>query len=249
MHSRKRLFALLLCATAGSACASEARQPPQAAARAEQPAGGGAAPIAPATPTGLAPVPGAPAGAPIPPAPPASTASPVDASAGAAAVSDADPGRGATDSNSASVSDPQIVGLAVSISDAQVANARLARVRANGDSVKKLAAMLLARHELALRKQKELKIEPQESALSTEFEVRAESDRRKLDKVTGDEFDRAYLDLQIDWHRRLLEVLERQLLGSARDAQVRSLLWEVKPKLEEQLSIATQARQGLSQRR
>jgi putative membrane protein len=85
---------------------------------------------------------------------------------------------------------------------------RIAVLRANSNQVKQFAQRVADDHNRANRKLKEI-------AWSKDLEVCNEMDQRRaklllaLQRHTGDDFDREYLTLQVDQHRRVVRLFQQ----------------------------------------
>jgi len=136
---------------------------------------------------------------------------------------------------SAPPTDEQIAGFAEAVISAQIEQAKLARLKTKNEKVKKLAASMLARFGQAQQRQAKLRLKPAESELATQMGVDASDAKRRLDNASGPDFDRIYVAVQVDAHRKLLDILDRELLPNAKNAELKALLLDARPKVAEQL--------------
>lgn len=91
-----------------------------------------------------------------------------------------------------------------------------------------------------------LRISPLEGAESRSLTREAAATQAQLARLTGDEFDRAYLSSQITEHEHLLEMLDRTLIPSARTAELRTALQnDVRPMVSSHLVRARTLRERL----
>lgn len=134
--------------------------------------------------------------------------------------------------------DTQIAQVTEGVNSAEIEQAELARSMSRNAKVLAFATMMIDHHGEAKRKQAQLKVSPQPSALSTKLAEEAKATLSRLRKTSGAEFDRAYLQAQVDGHQKVLDTLERDLIPQAEDAQLVSYLNELKPKVEHHLSQA-----------
>jgi putative membrane protein len=141
--------------------------------------------------------------------------------------------------------DARIVAIADAANDAEIEQGRLARVRATDARVRDLAALMVKHHAEARREQKKLEVDPEPGA--DVLNRKRESDRQlaELREKKGIEFDRAYLELQIEQHRTLLDKIERELLPAAQDASVTAYLKEIQPRVASHLAQAERLHQEL----
>ena len=63
---------------------------------------------------------------------------------------------------------------------------------------------------------------------------------------TGKDFDRAYLQSQIEQHQKVLDTIDRQLMPNAKNPQLRSHLQSMRPTIEQHLQTAKEAQQALN---
>jgi putative membrane protein len=110
---------------------------------------------------------------------------------------------------------------------------RIAALRANSSQVRQFAQRMADDHVRANRKLKEI-------AWSKDLEVCSEMDERRaklllaLQRRTGDDFDREYLTLQVDQHRRAVQLF-RQHAQSGHDGELRGFAEAKLPALEAHL--------------
>jgi len=138
----------------------------------------------------------------------------------------------------AKLEDAEIVAITDAANSAEIEQGRLARDKAKDPRVRDFAAMMVDHHGRAQQDQQKLSVESAANAESRRMQGDAEEALQALKQKRGKEFDRAYLQLQIDEHRNVLEALEDQLLPSAKDPKVKAYLENIKPKVESHLAQA-----------
>jgi predicted outer membrane protein len=198
-------------------------------------------PIAPeAAPTSTAPtlaavdVPVGVGGATSAPLPPAPTGEP----------NAAEPGPQDSLRERAPLSDEQIVAVSSAADRAALDQAKVARDKARDGNVKKLAERLATEHgeleknrgELVVR----LGVKAAPSSLSDELTTDAVSSLATLKKAGPADFDAVYLDAQIRSHQRLLELFDTQLIGSAKNVDLKHFLQDARARTQAQLELATE---------
>ena len=90
----------------------------------------------------------------------------------------------------------------------------------------------------------------QASLSPSDVSNRLESDAKQMSasintEKAGKDFDRTYIDAQVKEHRAVLDAIERELLPSAKSAEVKDLLQTVRPKIEGHLREAEDIQKGL----
>jgi putative membrane protein len=59
-----------------------------------------------------------------------------------------------------------------------------------------------------------------------------------LKKAPAADFDRAYIDAQVDGHRKVLNTLQKELLPDANNADLKAYLEKIQPTVEKHLKAA-----------
>lgn len=136
----------------------------------------------------------------------------------------------AADSGAAAPLDDASLALTLrTANDAEIQAARTASEKTGSASVKDFAQMMLLGHQKSnediaanLKRMGEV---PQENAMATSLRSEAETQASQLASQSGDAFDKAYLDQQVDAHKKVLSLLDDALSNPvARDPQFRALL-------------------------
>jgi predicted outer membrane protein len=68
----------------------------------------------------------------------------------------------------------------------------------------------------------------------------------KLNQAKGADFDRAYLDAQVEGHEKALDTLRQRLLPSANNPELTKYLRGLQPKIEQHLARARTLRDALA---
>jgi len=176
-----------------------------------------------------------------PPAPPS------DADAGTATSSTANaPAPTSADATPVppSLTDEQIAAITDAANSAEIAQAKLAESKSKNAEVKRFAAMMIKHHGEAKNKQAKLKLQTADSADSTALKADASSTLDTLKKDTGKDFDKAYIDAQVDGHQKVLEAINQKLLPNVKNADLKAYLDEIKPRVEEHLKQAKEIQQN-----
>ncbi len=166
-------------------------------------------------------------------------------SAGDISASERSPVAG-RDEASAQLDDPRILAFTSAANQAEVEQGRLARERAKDPRVRDFAAMMVSHHTEALQNQQKLKISPEPGADVLNMQREGKQRLDTLRDKKGAEFDREYMELQVEEHRRLLDKINRELMPAAKDKTVVSYLEEIRPRVESHLAQAQRLQQELS---
>jgi putative membrane protein len=124
--------------------------------------------------------------------------------------------------------DPQIAHIAYTAGVIDIAAAKQAMTKASNKGVKAFAGDMVRDHE-AVNKQaldlvKKLKVTPEDNDTSRSLSKQAADKLAELGKLKGTEFDKAYVANEVAYHKAVNGALETQLIPSASNAELKSLL-------------------------
>jgi len=147
-------------------------------------------------------------------------------------------------SSQTALSDPQIAMVTDRVNTAEIEQARIAQSKSKNEQVRHFAEMMIEHHSRAKNEQQALGLDTAESALSRQLEQKSKMTLETLNAKTGNDFDRAYLQAQVEGHQEALDTI-RQLEQSAQNSELRSYLENLTPKVEQHLQQARAAQQAL----
>lgn len=135
---------------------------------------------------------------------------------------------GAAHAEDAKLTDPQIAHIAYTAGNIDIAAAKQAVDKASAKDVKAFAQDMLRDHE-AVNKQaldlvKKLGVTPQDNATSKALSKQAADKLADLGKLSGAAYDKAYVANEVAYHKTVNGALETQLIPSASNAELKSLL-------------------------
>src|SRR6185503_14612404 len=126
----------------------------------------------------------------------------------------------------------------------------LAQSKAKDSRVKKFAAMMVVDHSQAKRQQADLiqrlgitAIDTKKSAAITEESNRTLESLRALSR---NEFDRAYIDVQVDAHQKVIDSFDNELIPNTKNSEFKAALVEFRPMVESHLREAQEIQQSLA---
>jgi putative membrane protein len=124
--------------------------------------------------------------------------------------------------------DPQIAHIAYTAGVIDIAAAKQAITKASNKDVKAFAEDMVRDHE-AVNKQaldlvKKLKVTPEDNDTSKALSKQAADRLAELGKLKGAEYDKAYVANEVAYHKAVNSALETQLIPSASNADLKSLL-------------------------
>ena len=161
-------------------------------------------------------------------------------SAASGAVAPSNPGGDAL-----ALTDAQIASITDRVHSAEIEQAELARQKSRDPRVQSFATMMIDHHWQAQRQQRALHVGEAESPLGEELTRDARSTIDSLKAKQGPEFDRAYLQAQVEGHQKVLHTIQRELRPNARDPGLGDYLEELEPQVALHLERAQEAQREL----
>jgi putative membrane protein len=124
--------------------------------------------------------------------------------------------------------DPQIAHIAYTAGIIDIGAAKLAIQKSKNQDVVAFANDMVRDHEAvnvqALDLVKKLNVTPEDNDTSKALSQTAAGERAKLATLEGAEFDRAYVENEVAYHKQVNGALETLLIPSAENAELKSLL-------------------------
>ena len=128
----------------------------------------------------------------------------------------------------AKLTDPQIAHIAYTAGVIDVAAGKQALSKASNKEVKAFADNMVRDHEtvnnLALDLVKKLNVTPEDNDTSKALSKQAADKSAELGKLNGAAFDKAYVANEVTYHKAVNSALETQLIPSASNPELKSLL-------------------------
>jgi putative membrane protein len=128
----------------------------------------------------------------------------------------------------AKLTDPQIAHIAYTAGVIDVAAGKQALSKVSNKEVKAFADNMVRDHEavnkLALDLVKKLNVTPEDNDTSKALSKQAADKSAELGKLSGAAFDKAYVANEVAYHKAVNNALETQLIPSASNPELKSLL-------------------------
>jgi putative membrane protein len=139
-------------------------------------------------------------------------------------------------------SDPQIAAIVVTANQVDIDAGKLAKSKSKNKEVDKFAQQMITDHG-AVNKQavalaKKLKVKPEASDTSKSLKKGGDENIAKLKKLKGAEFDKEYVDHEVAYHQAVLDAIDKTLIPSAQNADLKGLIVKVRPAIEAHLEHA-----------
>ncbi len=138
--------------------------------------------------------------------------------------------------------DAQIAGIVVAANTVDIDAGKLAKSKATNKDVKRFAEHMITDHTGSNKKAtalvKKLKVTPEESDTSKKLKDDGAANVSKLKGLKGTEFDKAYIDNEVTYHQTVLDAIDKILIPSAKNSELKDLLEKTRPVINDHLQMA-----------
>lgn len=146
--------------------------------------------------------------------------------------------------------DAQIAAIVVTANQVDIDAGELARERSRHAGVQSFAESMVAAHtavnEQARALVTKLGVTPEENATSRTLKAGGDKNVAHLKTLDAGAFNRAYIDHEVAYHAQVLEALDKTLIPSATDPELKDLLVTVRPAFVAHLEHAKRLQEELS---
>ena len=143
---------------------------------------------------------------------------------------------------SAPKNDDEIVNMLLTVNTEEMNLAKLGKNQAQDSKVKEFANHMMAMHaksndEASMLRKRE-KIALSESIPSNTLKIVTEDKIEAMRSKKGKEFDRAFIQAQVELHQKALQKLQTSLIPYAQNAQLKAMLEKTKGEVQHHLEMA-----------
>jgi putative membrane protein len=146
-------------------------------------------------------------------------------------------------------SDPQIAAIVVTANQVDIDAGKLALRHTRSRDVKQFAQQMVTDHsgvnKQALALARKLKVTPEASDTSKSLKQGGDENLARLKGLKGAAFDRAYVAQEVSYHQAVLDAIDKTLIPSARNAQLKALVVKVRPAIAAHLEHAKHLQSAL----
>jgi putative membrane protein len=145
--------------------------------------------------------------------------------------------------------DSQILHILLTANTGEVEQGQLAQLKATRENVRSFGVLMVSDHSAAnqrvqvLAQQLGVSLEP--NNVSTILKGETDAKTAQLQQLVGDTFDRAYIDVQILAHNKLLLLIDNRLLPATIDPSVRAEVTTTRASVAAHLQQAQQIRSAI----
>lgn len=148
------------------------------------------------------------------------------------------------------LSDPEVAHVAVTANSVDIDLAKFAQARTGNAAVEQFAATMITDHTAvngqAAALATKLGVTPADNAVSQSLQTGARQARTSLEPLRGAAFDRAYMDREVGYHQAVLDAIDKLLVPTTENAELKKLLVDVRPAIATHLEHAKQLRDQLA---
>jgi len=131
------------------------------------------------------------------------------------------------------VTDPQIASIVVTANQVDIDAGKLAKSMGSSADVKKFADQMITDHtgvnKSAVDLVTKLKVTPEDNPTSQSLKAGGDKNLANLKTLKGAAFDKAYIDNEVAYHQAVLDAVDKTLIPSATNAELKALLVKVRP--------------------
>lgn len=139
----------------------------------------------------------------------------------------------ATHAQSTGPTDPQIAAIVVTANQVDIDAGKLAESKTKSKDVKAFAQRMITDHsgvnKAATDLVKKLNVTPEDNATSQSLKQGGDANLAKLKTLSDGSFDKSYIDHEVAYHESVIDALDKTLIPSAQNAELKALLVKVRP--------------------
>jgi putative membrane protein len=186
--------------------------------------------------------------------PPEQAAAPVEPVPSTAPGDDSlNPPPAATDDSATAagpLKDEEIIGITSSVDTAEIDQAKVAKSKSKNAQVKKFATHMITQHTQSKQKgaklAKSAELKAEDSELGTQLKTKAERTLESLKEADAATFDSTYMQAQVTQHQEVLDLLDRQLIPNAKNADLKAQLEKTREMVQQHLTQGQEIQQALA---
>src|SRR5262252_1998631 len=145
-------------------------------------------------------------------------------------------------------SDAQIAHIVVTANQVDIDAGKLAESKGSNADIKAFGKQMVTDHtgvnKQAVALVTRLKVMPEDNPTSQSLKKGGEDNVQNLKTLSGAAFDRAYIEHEVAYHQQVIDALDKTLIPSAQNAELKSLLVSVRPAFVAHLEHAKHIQAG-----
>lgn len=149
------------------------------------------------------------------------------------------------------LSDPEVASVAVVANQIDIRAGELAKKKSNTPEIVQFAQTMITDHQAVITQAsalvKKLGVTPKDNAVSRGLLSDAEKTLKTLQSKKGKDFDKAYIDNEVAYHKAVIGAVEGLLIPETENQELKDLLEKVVPALKAHLSHAEMVQKQFTQ--
>jgi len=146
--------------------------------------------------------------------------------------------------------DAQIAAIVVTANQVDIDAGKLAKAKGHAKEVRDFAQRMITDHsgvnKSATELVQKLKVTPEPNPTSQSLQQGGDQNLSNLKKLEGAGFDKAYIDHEVAYHEAVVSALDKTLIPSAQNAELKALLVKVRPAFVAHLDHAKEIQASLA---
>jgi putative membrane protein len=146
--------------------------------------------------------------------------------------------------------DAQIAAIVVTANQVDIDAGKLAESKATSPEVKAFGSQMVTDHTGVNKQATELVtklgVKPEDNATAQSLKSGGADNVRALTGLSGAAFDKAYIDHEVAYHQQVLDAIDKTLIPSAQNAELKALLVKVRPAFVAHLEHAKQVQASMA---
>lgn len=140
------------------------------------------------------------------------------------------------------LSDEEVASVAVIANQIDISYADIAKQKSKNDQILKFANSMIRDHRAVIGQAsdlvKKLGVTPKDNAVSKKLLSDAEQTKKTLRAKSDQDFDRAYIDNEVAYHKAVINAVETLLIPESENTELKALLQSIVPALKTHLGHA-----------
>ena len=150
----------------------------------------------------------------------------------------------ATTVSAQSINDAQIAAIVVTANQVDIDAGKVAQSKGSNAQVKAFGKQMVTDHT-GVNKQAtdlvtKLGVKPEDNPTAQSLKSGGADNVKQLSQLSGAAFDKAYIDHEVAYHQQVLDAVDKTLIPSAKNEQLKALLVKVRPAFVAHLEHAKQ---------
>ena len=147
------------------------------------------------------------------------------------------------------LTDPEIASVAVVANQGDIGFAEIAQKKSKNADILSFAKTMASDHQAVINQAvalvTKLKVTPQDNAVSKQMVANAAKTRKMLNSKSAKDFDKAYIDNEVAYHKAVIAAVETVLIPQSQNSELKGLLQQVVPTLKAHLEHAEMVQSNL----